>query len=173
MEPFLGMIAIFGFNFNPDGWAFCSGQLLNIAQNQALFSLLGTTYGGKGVTTFALPDLRSRVPVGMGQGPGLSNYALGMTTGVETSVLLNNNLPSHTHTITATTEPGDTTAPEGAFLAYSGIIDKEYKLAPATKVVMNTTMAGQTGNNVPFSIMQPFLAMNYCIALEGIFPPRP
>src|SRR5438132_3777791 len=98
-QPFLGMIAIFPYNFAPAGWAFCAGQILPIAQNTALFSLLGTTYGGNGQTTFALPDLRSRAPVGAGQGPGLSNIDLGEVSGAESATLLINNLPSHNHSV--------------------------------------------------------------------------
>ena len=173
MEPYLGMIAIFGFNFAPRGWSMCWGQLLPISQNTALFSLLGTQFGGNGQTTFALPDLRGRAPVGFGQGPGLSPYYIGEMTGTEATVLLNTHLPVHRHTITATTQAGDTPAPEGAFPAYSGIIDKEYKTGTATKALMAASMVSSAGANQPVSVLQPFLAINYCIALEGIFPQRP
>lgn len=171
MEPFLGMIAIFGFNFAPRGWALCNGQLLSIAQNTALYSLLGTTYGGDGISTFALPDLRGRVPLHAGQGPGLSNYILGELSGSQTVTLLNNNMPVHNHSLMAVSEAGDTSAPAGAFLSNSGALDREYKTS-GTPVSMNATAIGTSGGSQPFSIMQPYLVLNYCIALEGIFPSR-
>lgn len=177
MEPFLGMIALFGFNFAPRGWAFCNGALLSIAQNSALFSLLGTTYGGDGVTTFALPDLRGRVPVGFGTGPGLSNYSLGQQFGTENITLTTSSLPAHTHvvTINAAMEGGDVSDPTGAYFANSGTLDKEYKKnGDITKTGMNAGVAsvGSAGNNQPFPILQPSLVVNFCIATEGIYPSR-
>ncbi|MBO9592056.1 MAG: phage tail protein [Niabella sp.] len=172
MEPFLSMIVLFGCNFAPRGWAFCQGQILSIAQNTALFSLLGTTYGGNGQTTFALPDLRGRVPIGFGQGPGLSNYVLGQVGGTENVTLTINQIPAHTHALMATAEAGDTSDPTGAFPANTGALDKEYKQAPVNKIAMNAAAVETKGGSQPHTIMQPYLALNYCIALEGIFPSR-
>ncbi len=170
-NPFLGMIALFGFNFEVRGWAYCNGQLMSIAQNTALFSLLGTYYGGDGRTTFALPDLRGRVPIHFGQGLGLSDYVLGQVSGVESTTLTINNMPAHNHTLNAVSEPGDTSAPAGALLGYTGALDKEYK-ASGTLVQMNPAAIGVSGANVPLDVLQPYLVLNYCIALEGIYPSR-
>ncbi|HVG22435.1 MAG TPA: tail fiber protein [Blastocatellia bacterium] len=179
-EPFLGQIQIFGFNFAPRGWAMCNGQILPIAQNTALFALLGTTYGGNGQTTFALPNLQSRVPVHFGQGPGLSSYDLGQAAGTETDTLTINNLPAHTHPLTprgqaATSGDGNTQEPDGAYPAkslgvdmYSNSTDGSHLAADPT----GATQTGITGGSQPFSILQPYLALNFCIALEGIFPSR-
>ena len=171
MDPILGTIALFGFNFAPRGWAFCNGQLLSIAQNNALFALLGTIYGGDGRTTFGLPDLRGRVPIHFGQGPGLSSYSQGQNTGAESATLIVNNLPSHNHPLNAKSEPGDTSAPGDAFLSNTGTLDREYKKT-GTGVVMNAGAIGNAGGSQPFSIVQPSLVVNYCIALQGIFPSR-
>lgn len=170
-QPFLGMIALFGFNFAPQGWAFCNGQLLPIAQNSAIFALLGTTYGGDGRTTFALPNLQGRVPIHFGQGPGTSQYQIGQAGGSETTTLLAQNLPSHNHPLNAVSETGETSDPTGAFLGNTGALDKEYRTS-GTGVVMNAGAIGMTGSNQPVSIVQSFLAVNYCIALQGIFPSR-
>ena len=177
MEPFIAQIMLFAGNFAPRGWAFCQGQILSIAQNTALFSLLGTTYGGNGQTTFALPDLRGRVPVGTGQGPGLAAVTLGEMAGSQTTTLLVTNMPAHIHTVTvnprAVSEAGDTSNPTNAYPANSGAMDKEYK-ATGTFVNMGAASAstGAAGGSQPFSLMQPYLGMNYIIALEGIFPSR-
>lgn len=164
-EPFLGSIILFGGNFAPRGWAFCNGQLLPIAQNTALFSLLGTTYGGNGQTTFALPDLRSRVPVHFGQGPGLSSYSLGQSAGAETITLTQAEMPAHAHTQPASNANQTTNRPNGAVPAkggvYAGATDGS-QLDPTTPV----------GGSQPHSNLQPYLAMNYIIALEGIYPSR-
>lgn len=171
-EPFIGQIAIFGFNFPPRGWALCNGQLLAIAQNTALFSLLGTTYGGNGQTTFALPDLRGRVPVHFGQGPGLSSYALGQSAGTETVTLLTTQIPAHTHALNCQSEAGNTGSPVGAVLAKEGA----GLAAPYQGGVANSIMAassiGAAGGSQPHSNIQPYLTINFCIALEGIFPSR-
>ncbi len=156
---------MFGCNFAPRGWAFCQGQLLPISQNTALFSLLGTT--------FALPDFRGRVPVGQGQGPGLSSYFLGQQSGTETITLTINQLPAHTHALMATTETGDSADPTGAFPANTGALDREYKQSPVNKVAMNTAAVETKGGSQPHTNLQPYLAINFCIALEGIFPSRP
>jgi microcystin-dependent protein len=176
-EPFLGQIQIFGFNFAPRGWAFCNGQILPIAQNTALFSLLGTTYGGNGQTTFALPDLRSRVPIQFGQGPGLSSYDLGQASGTESVTLTTNQMPAHQHTYVprqaSSGNPADAASPEGAFPAktdinmYTGTTDGSFMGSPTAQ--QNTSIVG---GSQPTPILQPYLALNFCIALEGIFPSR-
>ncbi|MEP7144855.1 MAG: tail fiber protein [Ferruginibacter sp.] len=171
MEAFLASIIIFCGNFAPRGWALCNGQILSIAQNTALFSLLGTTFGGDGVSTFALPDLRGRVPVHAGQGPGLSTYELGQPGGSENTSLLLSNLPPHSHSLNAVSEAGTTSAPSGAFLGNTGALDKEYR-ASGTAVTMNQGAIGATGSSQPFNNLQPYLAVNFIIALQGIFPSR-
>lgn len=170
-EPFLAEIYIGGMNFAPRGYAFCQGQILSIAQNTALFSLLGTTFGGNGQTTFALPDLRGRVPMGQGQGPGLSPRTLGEVGGSETVTLLSTQIPAHTHALNAVSEPGDASAPSGNYLANSGALDKEYK-STGTVVPMNAGAVGSAGGSQPHTNIQPFLVLNFCIAIEGIFPSR-
>ncbi|GAB3007347.1 tail fiber protein [Niabella terrae] len=174
IDPFLGMIAIFGFDFAPRGWATCSGQLLAIVQNQALFALLGTQYGGNGTTTFALPDLRGRTPVGVGTGAGLTPYAVGETRGTSTVSLTTGNMPAHNHPVMAVSETGDSATPENAFWSNTGSADREYKAAPSggSIVAMNGQMLGFNGGGQPVSIMQPYVTVNYCIALQGIFPSR-
>lgn len=173
---------MFGGNFAPRGWAYCDGQLLSIAANTALFSILGTTYGGDGRTTFALPDLRGRAPIHQGTGPGLSTYRLGERGGNEQSYLNVTNLPSHNHlgsgTIKAAFTPpaggGNTTSPSGANL--SGVSGSNIYSNQAPNVTMaannvNVTVSN-TGGNMPFSNMQPFLVVNFIIATVGIFPSR-
>jgi microcystin-dependent protein len=172
MDPLLASIVLFAGNFAPRGWLFCEGQILSISQNTALFSLLGTTYGGNGQTTFALPDLRGRVPIHPGTGPGLSNYVLGEMAGTENTTLLIGNMPAHNHTLNAVSDAGDTSAPAGALPANTGALDKEYKAAAGTAVVMKSTAIGIAGGSQPFNNMQPFLALNYIIAIVGVFPSR-
>lgn len=170
MEPLIGMIVQFAGNFAPRGWAFCEGQLLPISQNQALFSILGTTYGGNGQTTFALPDLRGRVCIQPGQGPGLSNYTLGQSGGAESVTLLVNNMPSHSHAYNAA-ETGDGQAsPTGNALGKTAA--NIYTTNPPNSAMNSGTIA-PTGGSQPFGITQPYLAVNWIIALEGIFPSRP
>jgi microcystin-dependent protein len=149
----------------------CQGQLLSIASNTALFSLLGTTFGGNGQTTFGLPDMRSRVPVGMGQGAGLSPYVQGQMGGTETVTLNTNQIPAHQHGVTppAKNGAGDDTNPGGNKFMATASTDL---YATSNNVTMGTFATGLTGGNQPFSIVQPYLAMNYIIALEGIFPSR-
>jgi microcystin-dependent protein len=170
IEPFLAEIMIFAGNFAPRGWAFCDGQVLSIAQNTALFALLGTTYGGNGITTFALPDLRGRAPVHVGQGPGLSAYALGQTFGAQQVALTDAHAASHTHQAHALHGPtsGTSADPSGARWAYSD----ELPYAPSANGVMAADAAGQTGDGAPHDNMAPYLVLNYVIALEGIFPSR-
>jgi microcystin-dependent protein len=179
-EPFLGEIIMFAGNFAPRGWALCNGQILSIAQNTALFSILGTTYGGNGQTTFALPDFRGRVPVSQGQGPGLSAYDLGEVTGVENTTLLINQMPAHNHTATVTINPAASPLsasedPTNAVPA-GGSQQSIYASAPDGTTKMNAGMATATiapaGGSQPFSIIQPLLCVNFIIAIQGIFPSR-
>jgi microcystin-dependent protein len=172
-EPFLGMIAIYGFNFAPRGWAMCNGQILPIAQNTALFSLLGTTYGGNGQTTFALPDLRSRVPVHFGQGPGLSSYDLGQAAGTETITLIVNQIPTHQHTVNCTDADGTESKPPGNLPAtFSSASGGPYSSTAANGQMSPNMIPPSGGGNQPHPNIQPYLALNFCIALEGIFPSR-
>ena len=171
VETFLGEIRMFAGNFAPTGWAFCQGQLLPIAQNQALFSLLGTTYGGDGRTTFALPDLRGRVPVGFGQGLGLSNRVIGEQFGSELVTLNINQMPSHNHTVNAVTSEGNQNLPTNSLPANTKTLDKEYSDANAN-TTMKATMVNPTGGSQPFGVSQPSLGVNFIIALQGIYPSR-
>jgi microcystin-dependent protein len=170
-EPFIAEIYMGGMNFAPRGFATCQGQLLAISQNTALFSLLGTTFGGNGQTTFALPDLRGRVPMGQGQGPGLSPRTLGEVGGSETVTLISTQIPAHTHSLNAVSDAGDTSAPSGNYLANSGALDKEYK-STGTFVPMNAGAVGSAGGSQPHANIPPYLVLNFYIALEGIFPSR-
>ena len=176
MDAFIGMIAMFGFNFPPRNWALCAGQLLPIAQNTALFSLLGTTYGGNGQTTFGLPDLRGRVPIGMGNGPGLSQRSLGEAGGTENVTLISTQMPAHNHTMTASGDGPTQATASGASLASEvrgGVNPMPIIYANgATTPVSMASATTQAGGNQPHSNMQPYLAINYCIATQGIFPAR-
>ena len=164
MDQFLGEIRLVPFTFAPNGWAFCAGQVLPINQNQALFALLGTNYGGNGTTTFALPDLRGRVPVGAGQGVTGSSYPLGSTGGEETVKLTASQLPAHSHPVRANSGSSTTKNPAGAFPAFGGAY------AATQNAKMNTAMLGQTGGGQPHDNRPPYLSLNYIIALQGIFP---
>lgn len=170
MDAYLGMIIMFGGNFAINGWALCQGQLLSIAQNTALFSILGTTYGGNGTTTFGLPDLRGRTPVGMGNGPGLTPIVLGQVAGTENVSILTTNLPPHNHPLSGSSLAGNANLPTGAIPANSGNLDKEYTTDFSANVAMIPT--GLTGNSVPLAIRNPYLGINFQIALVGIFPSR-
>lgn len=191
-EAFIGEIRTFGFNFAPRSWAMCNGQLLAISQNTALFSLLGTVYGGDGRTTFQLPDLRSRVPVHSGQGPGLSNYPLGKSGGVETVTLNQNQMPSHTHigntsgftvTFPASTVAATTPTPSPSVrlgkaagqdrdptpnIYTTGAADTDLGQFPATGNLTNEN----TGGSQAHENRMPYQVINYCICLQGIFPSR-
>lgn len=174
-EPFIAEIKMFGGNFAPRGYAFCQGQLLPIAQNTALFSLLGTTYGGNGQTTFGLPDLRGRVPVGTGQGPGLSPVDLGEMAGERNHTLTSNEMPAHTHVavVQANSGAGNSTSPTGATPAASSTRDAVYSTAaPNTNMAGGVVSVSNTGGNQPHNNMQPYLGMSFIIALEGIYPSR-
>jgi len=177
MEPFLGEIKMVGFNFAPTGYAFCNGQLMAISQNSALFALLGTQFGGNGTTTFALPDMRSRVPIHQGQGNGLSNYVMGEVTGTENVTLLINNMPAHTHTATVNcqsplTGHGGATDPAGALMTVTD--GANIYAAGAANAQMNAGMVtnANTGGNLPHTNIQPVLCVNFIIALTGVFPSR-
>jgi microcystin-dependent protein len=174
-EPFIGQIMMFAGNFAPRGWALCEGQVLSIAQNTALFSILGTTYGGNGQTTFALPDLRGRVPIQPGQGPGLSSYTLGQSAGVENVSLLISNIPAHNHPLEASTGAGDAPSPQNAVPAVTVDPNTQQPLS-SYNTSPNTTMAaasvGFAGGSQPHTNVQPYLCVNFIIALEGIFPSR-
>jgi len=168
MEPFLGQLMLVPYNFAPQGWAFCNGQIMSIAQNSALFSLLGTTYGGNGQTTFALPDLRGRVAVSSGQGPGLQNYSLGEVAGSESVTLISTQMPAHTHLVGASTGSAQAT-PDNAFPG-SDTSTQIYDLAAST--TMNPQMIQPAGGSQPHENRQPYLVLNYIIALQGVYPSR-
>lgn len=180
-EPFIGEIKIFAFDFAPVGYAYCAGQTLSIAQNTALFALIGTIYGGNGQTTFMLPNLQGRMPIGQGQGPGLPLYTIGQQSGVPTTTLTSNNLPPHVHpaqgitvAMPVATTGGDTDSPAGAFLALT-TGDFYSSVSTPGNHTGALTVSGQTGTagaGQPFSIMNPYLALNFCIATVGIFPSR-
>ncbi|MEM6321329.1 MAG: tail fiber protein [Bacteroidota bacterium] len=158
-NPLIGTIGMFAGNFAPRGWAFCNGQLLPISENQALFSILGTTYGGDGRRSFALPDMRGRSPMHAGDGPGLTPRRLGQRIGSETNTLTVNQLPSHSHSLPATEQPN------GNGTTNVVVVGKDDR--PTTTVMTQSTGANQSVNNI-----QPCLAVNFCIALIGIFPSR-
>ncbi len=164
-QPYIGEIRMFGGNFAPAGWMFCAGQIIPISENDTLFQLIGTTYGGDGQVTFALPDLRSRVPIHQGQ--GLSNYLLAETGGVETVTLTQNQIPIHSHTPVAS-NTGTSDNPANSFWANS-TTGKPYSAAPPS-VQMNTGTIMATGGNQPHDNMVPFLCVSYIISLFGIFP---
>jgi microcystin-dependent protein len=177
--PFIGEIVGFAGNFAPVNYALCQGQIMSIAQNTALFSIVGTTYGGNGQTTFALPDLRGRAPLGQGQGPGLSNYVLGQLAGTETATLNTANLPAHTHTLSAVQVKASTQAPAaGSMLARGndgstiGSLPEVYVPAGTAGTQVPLGGVGFTGSNTPFSIRDPYLTINWLIAIQGIFPSR-
>jgi microcystin-dependent protein len=170
MDPFLGEVRSFGFNFAPKGWALCNGQLLSIAQNTALFSLLGTTYGGNGITTFGLPDLQGRAPMGFGQSPGLSPRDLGEEGGQESVSLLSSEIPAHTHTAMCNSGDGNQYDPAGHFWAQDAAGNAEYGTTGGS--AMNAAALMTSGESTPHTNLQPYLVINYCIALQGIFPSR-
>lgn len=167
MEPVLGEIRMFAGNFAPRGWAFCEGQLLAISQNDALFSLIGTIYGGDGRTTFALPDLRGRIPVHAGTGPGLNNYRLGEKTGAEKHALTIHELPAHNHGIIASNSPATDITPSGL------LIGQKFKgFSNTTNGNMNSEITTSTGKSTPFDIQEPSLCLNFIIATIGTYPSR-
>jgi microcystin-dependent protein len=170
-DPFVAEIRIFPFNFAPKGWAFCNGQLLPLSQNTALFSLLGTTYGGDGKSNFALPNLQGSAPMFWGQGPGLSLYDEGETGGTEAETLLQAEIPAHSHALAASNQPGEDPSPSGRVLGRSTGASL-YQTAANPVVPLSQQTLGPTGGSVPHNNMQPYLTLNFCIALQGVFPPR-
>lgn len=169
-DPFLGEIRMVGFDFAPSGWAFCNGALQPISQNTVLFNLIGTTYGGDGQQTFALPNLSGRIPVHHGQGPGLSLYDMGQLGGSERVTLTEQQMPSHAHSVAAASAGTRMEAPSGNVLA-SGEADV-YTHDASTPATMSANTVGTTGGNQPHENLQPFLAVNFIISLQGIYPPQ-
>lgn len=179
MDPFVGEIRAVGFNYAPNNWALCQGQLLPISQNTALYSLLGITYGGDGRTTFGLPDLRGRLIVHPGQGAGLSRYTLGQVSGTENTTLLVTQLPVHTHAlgsdlaVGATTTNGSTASPAGNVLALNTSMQRYSSTSDTLMATTSVTgTAAATGGSTAHSNIMPYLSLNYIIALAGIFPQR-
>jgi microcystin-dependent protein len=171
-EPFIAEIKMFAGNFAPRGWAFCDGQLLPISSNTALFSLVGTIYGGDGRTTFALPDLRGRVSMHAGNGPGLSQRRVGQRGGTETVTLNVAQMPSHNHSPGCSNDLGDEVLPEGNFVAKPAGADTGEAFASTADKTMGTSPSSNTGGNGAHTNVQPFLVVNYIIALVGTFPSR-
>lgn len=171
MDPFVAEIRIFPFNFAPKGWAFCDGQLLPLSQNTALFSLLGTTYGGDGRTTFGLPNLLGRVPMHPGQGPGLTLHDLGEMAGSDSVTLLESEIPVHTHALVASTQPGEDAFAIGESLARS-VGAALYQPSNAKLVTMSQNAVAAAGGSQPHNNLQPYLTLSFCIALQGVYPPR-
>ena len=179
-ETYLGEISMGGWNFAPHGFAFCNGQLLSISQNTALFSLLGTNFGGDGQTTFGLPDLRGRVPIHWGQGNGLSSYNIGQTGGTEAVALVTSQMPAHNHTINANGNIPNTASPDGSYFANSPVTGsgpnatqlKLYQTTAPNGAVFNANTMGSTGGGQAHTNIQPFMCVTYVIALTGIFPAR-
>jgi microcystin-dependent protein len=171
-EPFLAEIRIVGFNFAPRGWAFCDGQILPINQNQSLYSLLGTTYGGDGRTSFALPDIRGRSAIHVGRADGGQIHTLGSKTGEETHTLTSNEMPQHTHSTKASSAIGDSPVPTSNVLASS--LNEAYRgfTSEADLVSLKAGTVANVGGGQAHNNMQPYLALNYCIALQGLFPSR-
>jgi microcystin-dependent protein len=170
-DPFVAEIRIFPFNFAPKGWAWCDGQLLPLSQNTALFSLLGTTYGGNGKSNFALPDLQGRAPMHPGQGPGLSLHDLGETGGSETVTLLESEIPAHSHGMNVSSQLGAENNPAGQLFAMGDGVNL-YGPANSNLVSMSDQALAPAGGDQPHNNLQPYLTFYFCIALQGVFPPR-
>lgn len=171
MDPFVAEIRIMANNFAPVGWAFCNGQILPISQNTALFSLLGTTYGGNGTSTFALPNMQGSAPMHPGQGPGLSLRDLGETGGSSTVTLLTSEIPSHTHTLMSINDVGDSNQPANNGIARSTGA-AIYSTTAAPLVQMGAQSLALAGSSLPHNNLQPLLTLNFVIALQGVYPPR-
>lgn len=177
-DPFIGQISMFGFNFAPRRWGMCAGSLVSIQSNNALYSVIGTNFGGDGVTSFGLPDIRGRIPVGSGQGPGLSNWLVGEWRGAETHTLTTFELPAHTHEVVASQQTGDSLSPNQTLQA--DVTDfappNRYKENPTTFVMMNDDVVedsgGSNGAALEHANMMPSLGITWCIAMEGTYPPR-
>ena len=177
-NPFVAEIRIFPFNFAPTGWAFCDGQILPLSQNTALFSLLGTTYGGDGKSNFALPNMQGSVPIHYDQGPGLSLYDIGQTGGEQTVTLLTTELPSHTHAVQFSNTAGNLPSPAGNVWAkppgggHGQPAAEQVYSTNAQNAAMSPLATSLVGGNLPHNNMSPYLTLNFCIALQGVFPPR-
>jgi microcystin-dependent protein len=172
-DPFVAEIRIYPFNFAPKGWAFCDGQLLPLSQNTALFSLLGTTYGGDGKSNFALPDMQGNSPMHPGQGPGLSLHDLGETGGSETVTLLESEIPSHSHAVMAAANPALINLPAPTNTLARSQNSTVYQSVTNTNVVqMAQNVIAPAGGSLPHNNMMQYLTLNFCIALQGVFPPR-
>jgi len=169
-EPYVGEIRMFGGNFAPNGWLFCAGQLVPIAEFDVLFALIGTTYGGDGQSTFALPDLRGRLPIHMGQSPGTSNYIIGQRDGVETVTLTSNQMPAHTHAFIATTAASSNTGPGGNVVADSTVAGAKIYAAGPGSAALAASAVTSSGGSQPHDNRMPFLAVSFIISLFGIFP---
>jgi microcystin-dependent protein len=171
-DPFVAEIRIFPFNFAPKGWAWCDGQLMPLSQNTALFSLLGTTYGGDGKSNFALPDLQGRAPMHPGQGPGLSLHDLGETGGSETVTLLESEIPAHSHALMSNPAPGNRTSPAGNSIARVSGATPYLPPASVPLVAMSDQALAPAGGDAPHNNLQLYLTFYFCIALQGVYPPR-
>jgi microcystin-dependent protein len=177
-NPFVGEIRMFAGNFPPAGWAFCNGQIQSIAENDVLFALIGTTYGGDGQTTFALPNLQSRVPMHFGQGPGLSNYTQGQTGGTESVTVIGSQLPAHNHPVQSLTSGGDLPMPAASAVLASMGPPNETRIGTykpfdgLTQVTLAPQTVGSAGGNQPHENIQPCLAVSFIISLFGVFPAR-
>jgi microcystin-dependent protein len=172
MDPFVAEIRIYGFNFAPKGWAFCDGQILPLSQNTALFSLLGTTYGGDGKSNFALPDMQGNAPMHPGQGPGLSLHDLGETGGSETVTLLESEIPSHSHAWKASAADAGSGSPAANQVGNPSGLNMYAAASGAPLVAFNANALAPAGGDQPHNNMMPYLTLNFCIALQGVFPPR-
>ena len=173
MSPFVAEIRIFGFNFPPSGWAQCEGQLMPLSQNTALFSLLGTMYGGDGKSTFALPDLRDSVAMHVGQGFGLTNHGWGEQGGAEFVTLLESEMPAHTHNVLATGSNSTTGIPANDSVLARAVGANAYQNTAGSLATMAPQALAPAGGSLPHNNLMPYCVMNYCIALQGVFPPRP
>ncbi|MBQ0749949.1 MAG: phage tail protein [Roseovarius sp.] len=176
LEPFLGDIIAVGYDFCPRGWMSAEGQILPISSNTALFSLIGTIYGGNGTSTFALPDLRGRAAMGQGSGPGLTPRSMGQVSGVEATTLTTNQMPNHNHAVNANNLDGDLPGPGAKLLAAappSGVGSETIYSGQGPTVTMSPLMIGISGQSQPFNVEDPALVMRYCIAMQGVFPSRP
>jgi microcystin-dependent protein len=173
-NPFVAEIRIFPFNFAPKDWAFCDGQIMSISQNTALFSLLGTTYGGDGKSNFALPNMQGSAPMHPGQGPSLSLHDLGETGGTDTVQLIQSEIPQHSHTMMAANFPADQSTPSPARALARSVNAAAYVsgASQSTFVQMNDNMLAPTGGDQPHNNLMPYLTLNFCIALQGVYPPR-
>jgi len=167
-SPYVGEIRMFGGNFAPAGWMFCEGQILAISENEVLFNLIGTTYGGDGETTFALPDLRGRLPIHMGSGPGGASFIIGEHAGVESVTLTVNQIPAHSHAFNATTNVADSNSPNNNLPAQPPVILEYFGAAPSSP--LSAQSAGATGGSQPHDNLQPYLCISFIISLFGIFP---